>query len=260
MKPEQNEDFYLEVQKYWKSVVHKAAVIDPLRLHQQLEIYRRLFNIFQAGDYYFLLFDIYHGTIAEASAEMMTVLGFDPQVINMAFFMDHIHPQDMPYFLTFERQVTDFFNQIPVDKICHYKVQYDLRVRKKDGHYARLLIQYVVVNHEERNIYHSLHVHTDITHIQKNSHPNFSIIGLHGEPSFYNIQDGAITFAQKLLFTDREREILKAIVEGLNSNEIAKLLCLSIHTINSHRKNILAKAAVKTPLQLIKKSIEEGWI
>ncbi|MGE8377349.1 MAG: helix-turn-helix transcriptional regulator [Sphingobacterium sp.] len=63
-----------------------------------------------------------------------------------------------------------------------------------------------------------------------------------------------------MFFNLREKEVLKGIVDGMDSQEIADCLCLCIHTINTHRKNILAKAGVKTPMQLIKKTIEEGYV
>ncbi|ULT27239.1 LuxR C-terminal-related transcriptional regulator [Sphingobacterium sp. E70] len=44
------------------------------------------------------------------------------------------------------------------------------------------------------------------------------------------------------------------------SKKIADELCVSLHTINTHRKNILAKAGVKTPVDLIAKAIKEGWL
>ena len=44
----------------------------------------------------------------------------------------------------------------------------------------------------------------------------------------------------------REKEILKAIAQGLTNQEIAEKLFLSIHTITTHRKNITAKLGIKT--------------
>lgn len=39
----------------------------------------------------------------------------------------------------------------------------------------------------------------------------------------------------------REKEIIKYIVEGKSSYEISEILCRSLHTVNTHRKNIVAK-------------------
>lgn len=50
----------------------------------------------------------------------------------------------------------------------------------------------------------------------------------------------------------REKEIIVLIVEGKSSYEIATLLFRSIHTINTHRKNIIHKLEVNSLAGLIK--------
>ena len=49
-----------------------------------------------------------------------------------------------------------------------------------------------------------------------------------------------------LSLSDREKNILRMVALGLSSMEIADKLFLSIHTINTHRKNILRKLGIKT--------------
>lgn len=44
--------------------------------------------------------------------------------------------------------------------------------------------------------------------------------------------------------TEREIEIIRAIAEGLSNKLIADKLSLSTHTVNTHRKNIMAKLGV----------------
>ncbi len=51
--------------------------------------------------------------------------------------------------------------------------------------------------------------------------------------------------------TKREVEIVQLIAAGKSSHQIADELFLSVHTINSHRKNILKKLNLKSPTQLI---------
>lgn len=46
--------------------------------------------------------------------------------------------------------------------------------------------------------------------------------------------------------SEREKEVLLLVSKGLSSKEIADHLCLSIHTVNSHRKNITQKTGIKS--------------
>lgn len=41
--------------------------------------------------------------------------------------------------------------------------------------------------------------------------------------------------------SQREREIVQGIAKGLSAKEIADRLCLSVHTVNTHRRNICSK-------------------
>lgn len=60
--------------------------------------------------------------------------------------------------------------------------------------------------------------------------------------------------------TDREREVLRLIAEGLTGKEIAELLSLSVHTVERHRQNIMAKLRLHSRAELIKYAIRKGLI
>ncbi|MFV0606013.1 MAG: response regulator [Niabella sp.] len=62
------------------------------------------------------------------------------------------------------------------------------------------------------------------------------------------------------LLSKRENEILKLIIEGKKSSEIATELYISINTVDTHRKNILAKCEVKNTAQLIALASKSGLI
>ncbi len=57
--------------------------------------------------------------------------------------------------------------------------------------------------------------------------------------------------------TPREEQIVRMISKGAASSAIAKNLNLSIHTINSHRKNILKKLGFKSPTELIAYAVKK---
>lgn len=60
--------------------------------------------------------------------------------------------------------------------------------------------------------------------------------------------------------TDREREILKLIAEGHTNPEIARMLHLSVKTVQAHRAHIMEKLNLHRPAELVKYAIRKGLI
>ncbi|HYG39999.1 MAG TPA: response regulator transcription factor [Cytophagales bacterium] len=60
--------------------------------------------------------------------------------------------------------------------------------------------------------------------------------------------------------TNRETEILKLIVEGNSTQNIADHLFLSYHTVNSHRKSICKKLKIKSPTELVIYAMDIGLL
>lgn len=62
------------------------------------------------------------------------------------------------------------------------------------------------------------------------------------------------------MLTRREKEILSLLDQGLSSQEIASRLSLSIHTIDTHRKNMLQKLNVHNTPALLKAAGKLGLL
>ena len=60
--------------------------------------------------------------------------------------------------------------------------------------------------------------------------------------------------------TKREVQVLGHMAKGASSKEIAHSLCISEHTVMSHRKNLLKKLEARNSAHLIYKSIRIGVI
>lgn len=60
--------------------------------------------------------------------------------------------------------------------------------------------------------------------------------------------------------TDREREVLHLLVDGLTQKRIAEHLILSEHTINTHIRNIYAKLHVHSRSRAVAKALKERLI
>src|SRR3546814_10223167 len=63
--------------------------------------------------------------------------------------MQNIHPDDLPHFINFEATVTQFWKQLPPEKVMKYKSRYDYRIRKKDGTYIRIMQQIVTIQSDD---------------------------------------------------------------------------------------------------------------
>tara|TARA_B110000459_G_C16625517_1_gene505216 strand:- start:2730 stop:3404 length:675 start_codon:yes stop_codon:yes gene_type:complete len=56
---------------------------------------------------------------------------------------------------------------------------------------------------------------------------------------------------EAVILSQRENEIIKLVAEGNTNGKIAELLFLSNHTVNTHRKNIMAKLGVKNTAGIV---------
>lgn len=62
------------------------------------------------------------------------------------------------------------------------------------------------------------------------------------------------------LLTDREMEILSLLAKGKNSEEIGQLLNISLHTVKTHRKNMLSRLKMKKATELIAWATKNGHL
>jgi NarL family two-component system response regulator LiaR len=60
--------------------------------------------------------------------------------------------------------------------------------------------------------------------------------------------------------TERERDVLKGMVDGLNNNEIAEKLFISLGTVKFHISNIFQKLGVDSRVEAVKISIEQKLV
>lgn len=71
-----------------------------------------------------------------------------------------------------------------------------------------------------------------------------------GEPCGSGISD----------LTNRERDVLRRIAEGLRSREIADALHLSLKTVETHRSNLMNKLGIHNVANLVRFAIREGLV
>jgi DNA-binding NarL/FixJ family response regulator len=62
-----------------------------------------------------------------------------------------------------------------------------------------------------------------------------------------------------VMLSEREQEIITLIAEGMTNAVISEKLFLSKHTVNTHRKNIMAKLGVKNTAGIVMYAVKERY-
>ena len=60
--------------------------------------------------------------------------------------------------------------------------------------------------------------------------------------------------------SDREREVLRLLALGHTNQEIAKMLYLSVRTVETHRAHIMQKLRLTTRAELVRYAIDSGLL
>jgi len=68
------------------------------------------------------------------------------------------------------------------------------------------------------------------------------------------------TIAISSEFTEREKEIIILCSEGLICKEVADRLKMSIHTVNTHKKNIFKKLGINNTMEMVQYALKHGII
>jgi len=238
----------------------------PKKKELILEIIDQIASCFAAGSFYYFILNFENIKMDFVHDGVTDVLGVEPKEFTMEECFKKMHPDDLAFMNEKEALVFDFFfNKIPKEDFFSYKSVYIMRIKHTDGTYRTLLHQASVFNaSDDGKIHQSLCVHTDITHLNIPINHNVSFISTKKQ-SFhyaknsegYSIIDENKSALEKIPFKDifskREKEIIEILAQGKTFNEIAKILFISPHTINTHKRNILSKSGCKNTPELIAK-------
>ena len=117
----------------------------------------------------------------------------------------------------------------------------EYRIRRFDGKYIKVNRQSFIIS---TDLYgNAVHVCSIITELSSGAI-------LKSDTESFNLDSDKTN--KSINLSKRELEILKLLAEGKTSNEVAKLLFISFHTVEKHRKNMLFNNSAKNTLELIK--------
>jgi len=168
-----------------------------------------------------------------------SMLGYDHSEFDMDRALNYIHPDDMKIVSRIVKGTIKNATKIGFEGGDNYALV-TYRIQKKDGTYINVLRQSSPWELDEQgNLLSSLSFMIDISFISNNNKVEWDIFanGLDNVAFKRNIYKEFIDF-----FTDRELDIIHCISKHFTNLQIADELCISEHTVKTHRKKILKKA------------------
>lgn len=252
--------FNNEAAKIWKRISDSETHVNDL-MQLEIELYKKLLIFFQIGESFYTVFNFQMVAFDFVSEEVTSVLGYNRDEFVVDHVVQNIHPDDRAWFLNCQETAGQFLLGLSPSRQMKYKLRIDYRIKKQSGEYSWIMHQSVVVHNDNTGkVLRTLVIFTDISHLKTSGRHVMSYIGMDGEPSYLDV-DVCNNFREESnLLTKREKEILYLIAEGKPSKEIAELLYISKHTVDSHRKNLLRKTGSACTVELINKTILDGLV
>jgi DNA-binding CsgD family transcriptional regulator len=172
------------------------------------------------------------------------------------YILGSLHPDDLARFKAITNTLLDTIAPLPKSDILECCMSYDYRIRFADGTYHSMLQHNIPLTlNEEKKIVHVLTVLCDISMFKRNFNTAYRVVVHKDESNPVTIAEGTIGNAPQPKISLREKEIIKLTAKGMTEKQIAELLCISIQTVKTHRKNLLQKTQVKNSAELVSYSL-----
>lgn len=231
-----------------------------------LEIADQITLLFSYGPFYYYIFNYENMKMEYVSKGTREMLGIEPAEFTKQKECELMHPDDLARLSEKNLLARNFIlNKIATKDRILYKVVYMFRLKHISGIYKTFLYQVKPLKLSDDGNFPLILFGTlsDVTHLNIPMNHDVSFISTE-RPSYYAVKtNSSLEFKElhlKEQFTNREREIIFYLSQGMSFIQIAQILFLSPHTITTHKKNILSKSGCRNTPELITKCIREGII
>lgn len=253
LKDLKKQDKYTRFFKSWKEQQFQGE-IDEQKLKDELLTLSKSIGLQESiviacFDYRNLNLAFFTGRIEEITGYPESM--FRNKGMETSFTM--IHPEDRPELFKFQEIVLKAFHSLSISERNSFEFSYTTRwVHRKTQKVTWMTSKArpYVIDHAGNFII-DLHIIIQLTTPPKVQSYDWSYTYLKDDGTKILVtknspQDKVVQLTQK------EKEIAKLILEGLESKEISETLNISLNTVSTHRKNILRKVNARNLTEMIK--------
>ena len=160
-----------------------------------------------------------------------------------AFYFKYVLESDLQMLLKINSKGFEYYDQLSMEERTHYTISYDFHLKNNEG-------KVFLINHkltplflnQEGKIWKAL----CMVSLSSEQNAGNIIIYKHGgnEIAEYDLEGNYWIKKEKIVLTDREKDILKLSTSGFTVSNIAEKLFVSPDTIKFHRKKLFEKLNV----------------
>jgi len=242
--------FFKFIEAYTPSGFDGINPNDPLMV--ELE------TMMRADNQFLYLADAIQMKIHFTSRGSQRILGIPPEDLTFYQFMEATHPDDIQRLNLGRSKLVKVAQDLFIAEKGYTILSSNYRFRTPSGEYSDFLVQcYLYYTTIPYKTVFFLKIHTNIDWHKKIKNGYHYYIG--SDLSYFRYPDNDL-LSKGNIFSAREFDILKFIASGLSSEEIADRLFLSVHTVNTHRRNIMMKSGKTHISDLIYELKDRGVI
>jgi DNA-binding CsgD family transcriptional regulator len=242
--------FFDFIESYLPSGFQNIGADDP--------IIQQLNRVMEENDQFITVADLARIKFLYVSERIRQVIGVDPDQLNPSHFVEVTHPDDLSRLGLLRAQTFIVEKEVLETRKGSALVSFTIRLRNTAGVYFNCLCQaYFFFSQIPHDAVYLLQVISNVDRFEPKKHGFHHYKGK--DLSFFRFPN------QELLnigpaFSVRELEIIKLIESGMSSKQIADKLFLSVHTVNTHRRNILQQCGKDNISNLIYELKEQGLL
>lgn len=220
-----------------------------------IQTYKDSSAVLEGGASFFWLLNYLKREPAFVSSNVKEVLGYHHAFMNngsMSTFLRLIPAPDLELLKKVYQYIWEYYQRIPQQDKALYRFDFNYRVQRSDYRLISVLQQTMFLQSSPAGFpLIELSILTDFTTYKSNPLIQLQI---------FKLQDGTYHKVESLQYdecleklTEREKEVLSLIAQGLTDKEIADKMNISLHTVKTHRKNILTKTDSRNTAEAVNK-------
>jgi hypothetical protein len=229
-----------------------------LNINPQDPMIQKLDELMENNDQFITVSDLEKIQFLYVSQGIRPMLGIEPATLNPGHFVEVAHPDDLNRLGLLRAQTFIVEKEVLETKKGSALVSFTIRLRNPAGLYHNHLCQaYFFYSPGPHKAVYLLQVISNVGWYKMKKQDYHHYKGK--DFSLFRYPDEEL-LAIGPLFSTRELEIIQLIESGLSSKQIADKIFLSVHTVNTHRSNVLEKSGKASIPDVIYELKEQGLL